>query len=205
MKRSTRLAAAASLSAAMLAGAPVATAQTTTTLPLVLPVTDGGREGFVRIINNSPRAGTVRIHGIDDAGERFGPVTLDLGANAAVHFRSRDLEQGNAARGLSAGLGDGTGSWRLELESALSIAAVAYIRTADGFLTSMYETAPEAAGTWHVPFFNPASNMTKQSRLRLVNPGETEAAVTIRARDDAGAARRAARSTWPWRRVRRTR
>lgn len=159
---------------------------TSQTLPLVLPATDGGREGFVRIINNSPRAGTVSIHAIDDAGERFGPITIDLAANGAVHFRSRDLEQGNAARGISAGIGDGVGNWRLEFESDLDFRALAYIRTLDGFLTGMYDKVPETAGTHHVVFFNPASNLSKQSRLRLVNPGTSAAEVTISARDDAG-------------------
>ena len=78
----------------LLAGvAPAASAQNTHTLPLVLPVTDSGIEGFVRIVNRSDRAGTVRIHAIDDNGGRFGPVTLALGANDAVNFRSRDLRK----------------------------------------------------------------------------------------------------------------
>lgn len=196
MKRAIRfVATAVCLFAGMLAGAPVATAQTMTTLPLVLPVTEGGtREGFVRIINNSPRAGTVRIHAIDDAGERFGPITIDIGANAAVHFRSRDLEQGNTERGLSAGLGNGVGNWRLDLDSGgLRIRALAYVRTSDGFLTSIHDTSPQQAGTGHlgtyhqIVFFNPGSNVSKQSRLRLTNPGENATAITISARDDTGA------------------
>ena len=171
----------------LLAGiAPVASAQTTHTLPMVPPVSDAGIEGLVRIVNFSARAGTVTIHAIDDTGVRFGPVELEMGANDAVNFRSRHLEEGSAAKGLSGGVGDGEGNWRLELESDLSFGASAYIHTADGALPGMHETVPEAAGTWHVSFFNPASNMTKQSRLRLINPGTGAAAVTISARDDAG-------------------
>ena len=139
MKRAIRFAAAAiCLFTAILAAAPTAMAQTTRTLPLVLPVTDGGRESFVRIINNSPRAGSVRIHAIDDTGRRFGPTTIDLAANGATHFRSRDLEQGSATRGMS-GVGNGSGNWRLELDSSLNFGALAYIRTSDGFLTGMYD------------------------------------------------------------------
>ena len=57
------------------------------TLPLVLP--DGmTNQGFVRIINHSERAGTVTIHGIDDAGERYGPISFTLAAEAIQHFNS---------------------------------------------------------------------------------------------------------------------
>ena len=87
MKNAIRLAAAViCMVTAILATAPMAMAQNTATLPLVLPVTDAGREGFVRIVNLSGESGTVSIHAIDDTGERFGPVTLSIGANAAVHF-----------------------------------------------------------------------------------------------------------------------
>ena len=186
MKRAIRLAAAVlCLFTVILAAAPMAMAQNTQTLPYVLPA-GGPREGLLRIVNLSGESGTVSIHAIDDAGERFGPVTLDLGANAAVHFSSRDLEQGNAARGITNGIGDGTGIWRLEFESDLDFGALAYIRTSDGFLTSMHDKVPVTDGTYHVMFFNPASNRSKQSRLRLINPGTTAAEVTISARDDAG-------------------
>ena len=84
------------------------------------------------------------------------------------------------------GVGDGEGNWRLELESGLSIGALAYVRTADGFLTGMHDKVPEAGGRHQVLFFNPASNQSKRSRLRLVNPGTEAAEVTVSARDDAG-------------------
>ena len=159
------------------------------TLPLVTAASNPGQEGFVRIINHSRRAGTVRIHAVDDTGRRFGPVSLSLGAMAAVQFNSRDLERGNTAKGLSAGVGDGSGNWRLELASELEIEPLAYIRSPDGFLTSMHELAAETeTGThrYHVPFFNPASNVTKVSLLRLINPGDVPAQIEITGVDDAG-------------------
>ena len=119
------------------------------------------RPGFVRIINHSERAGTVSIHAIDDTGRRFGPVELALEAMQTRHFNSVDLESGSAAKGLAAGVGDGTGNWRLELSSELSIEALAYIRTPDGFVTSMHEVAAaieEGSNRYHVPLFNPGSN-----------------------------------------------
>ena len=158
------------------------------TIPLVLPASIPGQEGFVRIINRSDRTGSVSIEAIDDTGRRFDPVVLSLGAKGAAQFNSRDLEQGNDGVGLSEGVGDGTGNWRLELETTLDIEPLAYVRTSDGFLTSMHEVA-RAEGTsmrYRVPIFNPGSNRSLVSRLRLVNPGDRAADITIDGLDADG-------------------
>ena len=114
-------------------------------LPLMLSA-DSVQQGFVRIINQSSIAGTVRIYATDDTGARFGPVELDIAANETRHFRSIDLEDGNPAKGLSAGVGDGEGHWWLELRTHLDISPLAYIRTPDGFMTSMHDVAPHRLG-----------------------------------------------------------
>ena len=164
----------------------------TWSLPLVVADADPVRTGLVRVVNRSDRAGAVAIHAIDDAGRRAGPVSLSLGANAAVTFNSRDLEEGNASKGLSDGVGSGgAGPWRLELRTALDVEALAYVRTAEGFLTSVHEPAAEEEAesmrySYRVPFFNPGSNRTQQSRLRLINLGDGAAEVVITGRDDAG-------------------
>ena len=148
------------------------------------------QEGFARVINHSGRSGTVRITGTDDAGSTHGPVTLSLAAGQTRHFNSGDLEAGNAAKGLSGGLGNGTGHWRLRLESDLELEVGAYIRTADGFLSSVHDVAGQAEvggeTVHHVPIFNPASNRNQVSWLRLVNLGGGRVNMTIRGRDDAG-------------------
>ena len=158
------------------------------TIPLVLPDSIPGQEGFVRIINRSDRAGSVSIEAIDDRGQSFGPVVLSLVAKGAVQFNSGDLEQGNTGIGLSWGVGNGTGNWRLELETTLDIEPLAYVRTSDGFLTSMHEVAA-AEGTsmrYRVPIFNPGSNRSLVSWLRLINPGDRAAGITIDALDAKG-------------------
>ena len=176
------------LSLAVLIGWPMAApAQTTHTLPLVRPADFSGQESLVRIVNRSATSGTVRITAIDDTGRRFGPVTLTLGARQALNITSGDLERGNAAKGLPVGVGNGSGSWRLELVTALTIEPLAYIRTPDGFLTSMHDEAPVSEdGSHWVPFFNPGSNTSKVSHLRIINPGATAATVTVTGRDAAG-------------------
>ena len=158
-------------------------------LPLVMAAGDAAREGFVRLINRSDRAGTLRIHAIDDTGRQFAPISLELDANATAHFNSRDLEEGNEDKGLPGGVGDGEGNWRLELETELEIEALAYVRTGDGFVTSIHQVAAQERDgemRYHVPIFNPGSNANQVSRLRLINSGEEAATVVIDALDDRG-------------------
>ena len=164
-------------------------ATTTHMLPLVTPASNLSQQGLVRIVNNSNRAGSVSITAIDDRGQRFGPVSLSLGALEAVNFASQDLESGNVTAGLSGGVGNGSGNWRLELMTDLEIEHLAYIRTPDGLLASMHEVAAETAegpNRYHVPFFNPGGNVSRVSRLRLINPGSSSASIEITGVDDAG-------------------
>ena len=145
------------------------------------------RQGFVRIVNHTPSAGTVTIRAIDDRGMASDSLSLALAPWQARHFNSDDLENGNAAKGIPTGTGAGSGDWRLELESDVDIEALAYIRTLDGFLTSVHDTA-RMEGQWHVlPTFNPGSNQDQASRLRLVNRSDSDVAVTVVGRDDRGA------------------
>ena len=165
-----------------------ATGERTQVFALFPSASSPHREGFARVINHSDEPGTVRITGIDDAGVEHGPVELSLEARASVHFNSADLEAGSAQKGLSAGLDHGEGDWRLHLSSELDIEPLSYIRTGDGFVTAMHQAVPAEGMRHHVRFFNPGSNSSQVSRLRLVNPTEEAVEVTIEGRDDAGEA-----------------
>ena len=156
----------------------------------LFPAHGGARQGFVRLINHGDANGVVSIEGVDDAGQRAGPVTLRLDAGRTAHFNSRDFEQGNAGKGLSVGVGPpSSGDWRLTLTSTLDIEALPYLRTPeDGFLTSMRDLAPEAEGNHRIVVFNPAKNENQVSQLRLINPGADAADVVIRGVDDHGQA-----------------
>ena len=147
-----------------------------------------GREGMARVINHSGEAGEVSIRAFDDEGEFHGPLTLSLGALETVHFNSEDLENGNPAGGLTGCTGAGEGDWRLELASELDIEVLSYIRTMDGFLTAMHDTAPWRDGALRIATFNPGSDLGQESSLRLVNVGGEAAAVTISGIDDMGGA-----------------
>ena len=146
-----------------------------------------GRQGFIRIINHSDEAGTVEIYGVDDDGMQHGPAELTIGRRQTVHLNSQDVEDGNEGKGLPMGLGVGEGNWRLLLYAGeLDIEPLAYIRTTDdGFLTSMHDVVYEGRWRHRVPIFNPGRNTVQKSLLRLINPGEIEANVTITGRDDS--------------------
>ena len=104
--------------------------------------------------------------------------------------RSRHLEEGAAERGLFPGVGDGDGHWRLELDTDLDIAARAYARDPEDYVSRIDATLAGTYGMgmhrYAVAFFNPGGNVVKRSVLRLVNPGDTGAEVTISAVDDDG-------------------
>ena len=156
-------------------------------IPLFMAASNPTQQGFVRVTNYTEQSGTVRFYAVDDAGRRFGPVSLSLGARETVHFNSGDLENGNSSKGLTRGVGNGQGDWRLEWETDLELAgAFAYIRTSDGFLTSVHDIARSAQNRHHVPIFNPGSNNNQRSSLRLVNPGGEDAQVVIAGLDDRG-------------------
>ena len=160
-----------------------------------------GHQGFVRVINRSDVSGEVVIDAFDDEGVPYGVpyrlVTLRIGAGETVHFNSRDLEKGNTDKGLSPGIGAGSGDWRLRLRSPLALEVLSYNRTRDGLLAPLHDQVPSAvvrrpstgeeATGQRVVIFNPASNVNQVSRLRIINPGGEAAAVTIEGTDDAGA------------------
>ncbi|MCY4598619.1 MAG: DUF5719 family protein [Acidobacteria bacterium] len=145
------------------------------------------REGLLRVASRSG-AGPVRIHAVDDAGRGHGPVTLNLVDGRTATLDSNALEQGDPANGLPVGVGDGAGDWRIRIESALALDIAAYVRTQDGFLTSAHRGAAPADRRHYLPRFNSAGETGSTNRLRLVNPSQDPAQVTILGWDDEGVA-----------------
>ena len=157
-------------------------------LPLLLSGNYDGMQGFARILNASDVDGEVLVHATDDAGRRFGPLAFTLGARAAAHFNSIDLEQGNTAKGLAGMIGAGVGDWRLRFAADLDIQPLAYARGPNGLLAGLHDVVPAREGTHRVPIFEPASSHDPASELRLVNLGDEDAAITITGTDDRGQA-----------------
>ena len=115
-------------------------------VPLFISASDSTKQGFVRIINHSDVGGKIRVTAIDDSGREFDPISVDLEPRRTLHFNSDDLEMGNASKGIASGTGAGEGDWRLEIyiddDDDLDVEALAYVRTTDGFLTSMHDLTP---------------------------------------------------------------
>ncbi|MDE0178824.1 MAG: leucine-rich repeat domain-containing protein [Gammaproteobacteria bacterium] len=156
-------------------------------VPLFASASDETRQGFVRVINHGER-NVVHIVAADDMGNRHA-TTLAMDPGETVHFNSNDLERGNTGKGLSRGIDeeDEEGAdWRLEL-SGNDVAVLTYMRTNDGFLTSLHDVVPAVADGYSVPIFNPGRNTNQESLLRLINGGEADAELTITGIDDAGA------------------
>ena len=159
-------------------------------VPVFLPGGSLFGESFARVINRSTEAGEVSIEAIDAMGERYGPVTLAIGAERTAYFTATDLELGNAAKGLPAGVGYGDGDWRLELRSALDLDVSAYVRARDvghGLVSGMSAMAPEAYAQHRVMTFDPGNDTGRASKLRLLNPGSKVARALIEGTDDSGA------------------
>ena len=156
-------------------------------IPLFVTASDPlDRQSFVRVINYADEGDEVYIDAFDDEGTDYGPLILTIGANEVFHINSNDLENGNAEKGLDGATGPGQGRWRLELVGGLGIEVLAYLRTDDGFVTSMHDIVPHTGTGYHVAFFNPGSNASQVSQLRLVNPGAESAEVSIEGVDGAG-------------------
>jgi len=155
------------------------------------PDAGDGIHAFVRILNYSELEGRVAITATDDNGSEQ-ETWLELEPGTTRHFNSRDLEQGNV-KGLGPGIGRAQRPRRLDLKSDLDLSVLAYARTADGFVTSLHQTAPKwetANGTRAlVEFFNPGSNRTIASVLRIINLEDRDLVVTVHGYDDARTAR----------------
>ena len=174
------------------------------TVPLVLSPGSEYGQSFVRLRAGFYGAQMVSVTAIDDAGTVSGAFNIpQLLRGESFHFNSNDLADGNAAKGIE-GMGQPMGNWRLQINAAIGIVAVlSYIRTPDGFLTPMhdYRTTGPFEEALRIDTFNPASNVDRQSRLRLINPSFNEVGVEIYAVDDSGAVRPGVRTVDGFREV----
>ena len=165
-------------------------------LSLFFPLVDLSSLSLAHIASFSDEPGTVTIDAWDDNGDHYGPIEFDLEPFEAVNVNSLDLEMGNTKKGLSGGVGDGAGAWRLAFSSNQTIRVRGYVRRWGHFWTPMTHTAPErllddGRRRYHLPVFKPAppsdTSPLARSFLRAVNPSAVSlATVTIKAWDADG-------------------
>jgi hypothetical protein len=156
------------------------------------PASETIQQAFIRLVNNNATPVNITVIGTDDAGQPApsGNVTLTLGAGESRQMTMIDLENGNVDKGLSGALGNGTGTWQLEVSAdAENIDVMSLIRTPDGFLTNVGRPVPRIAnGTNEVYMFNPGSNTDQRSFLRVANTTNDIGTVIITGIDEAGLA-----------------
>ena len=147
------------------------------------------QQTFIRLVNGGSEGGLISISAVDDLGNPApgGEITLSLGAQKSLQLNAADLENGNVAKGLNSGLGQGQGRWQLEISSSLDLHVMNMIRTPDGFVTNLSRSVPGVSNTVRTAYiFNPASNQNQRSFLRIVNTSVNDGTVSIVGVDDIG-------------------
>ncbi|MDE0659052.1 MAG: hypothetical protein OXI79_05310 [Gammaproteobacteria bacterium] len=175
---------------ALIGAADITIGQTVVDVPLMRGAGHPTQQGFVRV--TAVATGTIAINAWNDAGEAAS-ASLSVEGGRTVHFNSDDLEFGNQAKGIPAGLGSGFGDSFVQLKADFEFVATSYVRTGDGFLTAMgnilVPVDGDAFGTacvYEANIFNPASNTDQVSSLRIVERAGDDTAVNIYGVDDHG-------------------
>lgn len=152
-------------------------------VPLLNPGSNSTRQSFLRLVNENPEPADAHIVGFDDSG-RFGTVSVRIEAREAIHLTAQELESGSGS--IVGNLCDGTGKWRFAIYSDQLLDVMSLLRTPDGFVTNLSNTVPRADTEHLIYFFNPSSNQTRQSFLRISNLTAEVADVLINAINDDG-------------------
>ena len=91
----------------------------------------------LRLINSTGQQANVRISGLDDAGSPGAAVAqLAIPAGATRELTASELEAGSA-EGVTGALGEGTGQWRLRVESDARIEVMNLVESASGHLSNL--------------------------------------------------------------------
>ena len=77
---------------------------------------DSSRRSLLHVVNWNDEDAAVTVTGRDEGGNRGDVARFDVPGQSARTFDAGQLETGNAP-GLSSGLGEGVGSWRLDVAS----------------------------------------------------------------------------------------
>ncbi|NKB43079.1 MAG: hypothetical protein GKS03_02255 [Alphaproteobacteria bacterium] len=153
--------------------------------------TEDGASAFVtslRVANRSSSAGTVSFATVDSNGNTLdSSAQLSLNALEAVVLTAADLENGNAALGLSGSIPTSSGFWKLRLNSSLDLGVVALASSGSGQVSDVSNTLSASPVPEVVNFFQPDDGSGTIGYLGLHNRATTSETVTLSATDDAGA------------------
>jgi len=109
-------------------------------IPTVNPAINPIYVSVLRFINPNFNPVTVSFFAYDDAAQRaplVGSRSFKIDAFKAVHLTSTELENGAPTKGLSTGLGTGTGKWRITVSSDIPIKVMNLSYSAFGYITEL--------------------------------------------------------------------
>ncbi|PIX61726.1 MAG: hypothetical protein COZ47_00400 [Lysobacterales bacterium CG_4_10_14_3_um_filter_64_11] len=159
-------------------------------VPIFNPAQNPNQLSRLRVINTNLQAVDIQIEGRDDSGQLGqSMVTTTLAPLASIELSSVDLENGNAALGLTGKLGDGAGKWQLTVSATARITVQSLLFDPVGKLTNLSTVSdlsqpmPGEEVLWMVP---PASNTQQQGFVRLINRDATSGVVQVWGIDDSG-------------------
>ena len=139
----------------------------------------------LRLTNPGTETADINIRGTDDKGmSGSGEVSLSLDAGASREITAEQLEEGGT--GLAEMLGDGSGKWRLEVESEQSVVAMSLLESPTDHLTNL-STVPAAPedGVHGVPLFPAAGDDSgRQGFVRVINASDSGGEISIEAYDE---------------------
>ena len=151
------------------------------------PGSNTDQRSLLRLVNLGDEAASATILGIDQDGATPGSgATATIPPGAARTYSAAELESG-AAADLTGSIGDGTGKWRLDIESGQPLVAMSLLSNPTGHLTNL-STAPESGlgGRHSVPLFPSAADpLKRQGFVRVINRSDAAGEVVIEAFDDS--------------------
>ncbi len=100
------------------------------------PGSNTEQESRLRIVNPGSRPAPVSVAGVDDAGMSSGDVVrVTIPATAAVTLTAAQMEGGDDS--LRGAMGDGTGKWRLLVDSEQRVFVMSVLASPTGHLTNL--------------------------------------------------------------------
>ena len=128
------------------------------------PASETENESQLRIVNPNPEEAKIAIAGIDDQGNDSDTVQVTLMPFAALTLSASDLENGHAD--IEGSLGDGTGKWRLQIESNQSLMLMSLLSSSSGYLSNL-SSDPSLVESTSVDEAPPAPSVTVESNTEV--------------------------------------
>ena len=128
------------------------------------PASETENESQLRIVNPNPEEAKIAIEGIDDQGNDSDTVQVTLAAYAALTLTASELEDGDTE--IEGSLGDGTGKWRLQIESNQSLMLMSLLSSSNGYLSNL-SSDPSLVQSSSVDEIPPAPLVTVVSNTEL--------------------------------------